>query len=79
MLSRLNKRIGGVASFVIITTPNSMVPNNYSMLRKDELYRTIINTRMAQVKLSLMHLEFNKKSGDDLRSGIRAEIKNLEG
>jgi len=59
--------------------PTAMVPNNYSLLRKDTLYRTIINTRIAQVKLSLLDLEFNKKSVDDLRSGIRAEVKNLEG
>jgi predicted negative regulator of RcsB-dependent stress response len=59
-------------------THETMIPNNYKALQKDTLYKTIINTRLAQVKLALKALEFDKENVETLSSSIIAELNRLE-
>jgi hypothetical protein len=57
----------------------TMIPNNYKTLQKDPLYRTIVNTRLAQVDFALMSLNYNIKLVEKLDNSIVAEINRLEG
>ncbi|MCK0180647.1 DUF6090 family protein [Flavobacteriaceae bacterium S0862] len=56
----------------------TMVPNNYKALQKDKLYHTIINTRMAQVRLALTDLGYDINVVEKLDKSIVEEIKRLE-
>ena len=56
----------------------TMVPNNYKALQKDNLYKTIINTRIAQVYSALHSLEFNLMTVGILNKSVKAELKHLE-
>jgi cell division protein FtsL len=59
-------------------TNETMVPNNYKALQKDTLYKTIINTRLAQVNLALSDLGFNSENVRTLGSSITTELKRLD-
>ena len=56
----------------------TMVPNNYKALQKDTLYKTIINTRISQVRRTLNYLEYNYQEVKDLNEMIKTELKSLK-
>ena len=53
-------------------------PNNYKALQKDTLYKTIINTRISQVRRTLNYLEYNYQEVKDLNEMIKTELKSLK-
>ena len=56
----------------------TMVPNNYKALQKDTLYKTIINTRISQVRRTLNYLEYNYQEVKELNEIIKTELKSFK-
>lgn len=54
--------------------PEAMVPNDLALLKTDQIYHTIINTRIAQVRQSKSELELNQILVSKLIESIDNEL-----
>ena len=52
-----------------------LIPNDYNSLKEDKLYKTLINTRIAQTRVALKDLEFNHELVEKLIKSISKEIQ----
>ena len=56
--------------------PEAMVPNDLALLKTDQIYHTIINTRIAQVRQSKSELELNQILVPKLIESIDNQLNN---